>query len=531
MEVSKGPPRFKRPADFSASPFCSGLPLAQEMLEGSSKELWLIRAPASFSPESLSGHSVPLLGFQTLKASQPDSAKKTFHIQTTLEHLGGAQLLLPLGHGDHLTCSIPFSSSLSICEKYGGSSNSQSLFPVVARPAPQIPGGLRQRFLPFGNRTEGSLLARAAEEPPRKKKKTKKKHRLGKEDYEEDLALFGMPLEVASGAGKAEARQQHVAAPLANGSQPSSAAFAQNGLLSGEVEVAGPRKKKKKKKRKEGELKEMEAEARQWHWHEQEGAATSFPEAQPNSAAFAQDGLLSSKVEAAGPRRRKKRKKAGELKDKSREEAEAAHPLQNVTIPWAVSSQPSSGPAALHSFLSSEPENLDPRSKKKKRDREVKDKMGEVEGGLLDVSPCVGGDFEPQAGAGSLLGMEEMTQLTNKGKRNEKAVPIEPASNKEEAAGAQWDLSGLGASHEGCLVLVQEEPGVGSSDHKAKKKENPEEGALELGEQPALLEVESWAQLGTPLWGGGGGQATKPAMELLSRKPKKKKRPRQEAVE
>ncbi|XP_042653233.1 DNA-directed RNA polymerase I subunit RPA34 isoform X1 [Tyto alba] len=56
----EGPMRFRCPPEFEAvTP--SPLPgLRGEALEGPSTELWLIRAPADFSPESLEGCTVPL---------------------------------------------------------------------------------------------------------------------------------------------------------------------------------------------------------------------------------------------------------------------------------------------------------------------------------------------------------------------------------------------------------------------------------------------------------------------------------------
>nr|XP_056702292.1 DNA-directed RNA polymerase I subunit RPA34 [Euleptes europaea] len=598
MESPEGPLRFTCPSDFSAHPVCPGFPFSPDTLQGPSKELWLIRAPDSFSPESLDGHSVPLLCSRTLTVTQPH--RKKICVQTTLEHLAGAQLLVPSGHRGHLTCSLPFSNSLSICERYGDPSDNQPLSPVVARTAPE---SLKQRLLSFEYHPERGPLPGAVEELPKKKRKMAKNHRLGKEDPEEELALLGMPLWPATGGGKAEAAQQHEwdgAAPLANGSQPISAAVAQDGLLSCEAEAASPgSKKKKRKKRKEDrELKKMGGEAEAGRQHEEEGAASwavgSLPEVQPNSE-FAQDGLLSGEVEAAGPRskKRKKKREDREVKDeveagatpshkengstpwaigfqpssepiaqdglfsgkaedptpiskkkkkkkrkedrevKGETEAEASCPLEeNGTTPWAITPQPSTEPIAQDGLLSGKAEGPGPisiKKKKRKKDREVKDK---IEGeGLLDLSSCQGGGSEPHAGEDSLPGMEEVTQCTHKGNRKEKAAAAEAASNEEETAGVLWDFSSPGATPAGRLV-AQEEPGVGNSSHKAKKKrkkEKLEEGAQELGGRPTPPEVEGWAQLGTPL-GAGGGQEAEPGVEELSQRPKKKKHHRQEAA-
>ncbi|XP_034973595.1 DNA-directed RNA polymerase I subunit RPA34 [Zootoca vivipara] len=172
----EGPLRFECPEEFAASPFAPGPPLSPESLRSPSKQLVLIRAPANFSPESLEGHTVPLVGFQILKAPQSDGTQKVYHVQATPGERGSsARLLVPSGHLDLLTCAPPFSSSLTFCERYGDPGANQALFPVAARPAPQIPEGLKQRFLPFGGCPKRpSPLQEVAEEPPRKKRKKKR---------------------------------------------------------------------------------------------------------------------------------------------------------------------------------------------------------------------------------------------------------------------------------------------------------------------------------------------------------------------
>ncbi|XP_061453226.1 DNA-directed RNA polymerase I subunit RPA34 [Rhineura floridana] len=173
----EGPSRFECPEDFAVTLFAPGPPFSPETLQSPSKQLLLIKAPINFSPESLEGRVVPFLGFQTLKVLQPDGTQKVYGIQTTRgDWNSSARLLVPSGHQSHLIGAPLFSGCVSFCERYGDPGASQPPFPVVTRPAPQIPEGLKQRFLPFGGQPKRPppFLQEATDEPPRKKKKKRK---------------------------------------------------------------------------------------------------------------------------------------------------------------------------------------------------------------------------------------------------------------------------------------------------------------------------------------------------------------------
>ncbi|XP_060114366.1 DNA-directed RNA polymerase I subunit RPA34 [Heteronotia binoei] len=567
MEAPQGLPRFKCPPDFTDAPFCPW-PFSQETLQDSSKELWLIRTPSAFSPESFDGLSVSLLGSQTLKASQPGGTEKTFHVRAALEHLAGAHLLLPSGHGDRLACSSPFSGSLSICETNGGSSGNQPLFPVAARPAPQIPAGLKQRFLPFGNSSESAPLPGATEEPPRKRKKKKKKH----QGEENQPPLFAMPLGEATEPGEAGAGGQHEAdgevllaadsqpssvadaqndllsgdpedaasgskkkkktkkdrklkemvgeaedgaVPLAADSQPSSAAEAQNNLLSGDPEDVAPASKKKKKRKDDRQAKEElgEEAAAPLQREEEDGTAgsavSSLPEAQPNSAAFAHGGLLSGEAEAAGPRRKKKKmkksKEDGDLKEEARGEAEAAS-LHQADGTNPISFQPDPAAVAQNSLLPGEMEDLASLSKRKKRkkERDVKEETrGEAEATSLhqeDGTRPV--DFQPDPAAVAQYGplpaeMEDLASLSKRKKRKKER------DLKEEMGGeAEATLSGI-CSQPNSELLAQDglvsggALDLGPRSKKKKKRKGDQEVKEELvGEAEGLLGGHSETQAG-----------------------------------
>ncbi|XP_054855522.1 DNA-directed RNA polymerase I subunit RPA34 [Eublepharis macularius] len=306
MEAPEGPRRFKPPPDLAAAPFCPGPPFVEETLRGPSKQLWLIRAPAAFGPESLDGHIVPLRGLQTLKAVQLDGTQKVFSIQRTLENLNCAHLLAPSGRVDQLTCCPPFSGSLSICERYGDPGGHQPLFPVAARPTPQIPAGLKQRFLPFGSHPRRAPLPEATEEPPRKKKKKKKK---GSEEL--PPPLFGTPLGEATGAGEAECQHAEEGAAWWAISHPAEAqpcptAFAKGSLLAGKVEEPSPRSKKKKKRKEDGEVPQEaggEAEGLQ-----EPGSSNHQPWLEGNSDPGVGERSLPGTEEAAQDTRKGKKK-------------------------------------------------------------------------------------------------------------------------------------------------------------------------------------------------------------------------------
>lgn len=104
----------------------------------------------------------------------------------------------------------PFSGQLNVCESYGDSSTNQNPQVIPASPAPSIPPGLKQRFLPFGSKTPtstyvgedqvegvssttlrplvatdgGGSVDEEEEEEGRRKKKKKKKRRIKVEEVE-----------------------------------------------------------------------------------------------------------------------------------------------------------------------------------------------------------------------------------------------------------------------------------------------------------------------------------------------------------
>lgn len=159
-EPDKKTTRYECPADFVSfchKPCSSTL---TESLKNSKNELWLIKAPASFNPESFSSIKFPLSGLQTLKvpaAAGGATAGSGQQIYSVLASTHGASDLRLLTSdkrsSDVVSFGPKFSGLLNVCESYGDSSANQAPHVIPAAPAPSIPSGLKQRFHPFGSKT------------------------------------------------------------------------------------------------------------------------------------------------------------------------------------------------------------------------------------------------------------------------------------------------------------------------------------------------------------------------------------------
>lgn len=223
-ETDKKTTRYQCPADFVS--FCHK-PCSNtltESLKSNKKELWLIKAPASFNPECVSGIKVPLSGLQTVKIPAPADGAKSGGSQQIYSILasthGTSELRLLTSNkkaSDGVVFGPAFSGLLNICETYGDSSTNQVPQVIPAAPAPSIPPGLKQRFHPFGSKTptltcvaeseaDGAAFGPSSttlrplvvkrfieeadkedeEEEERKKKKKKKKEKRIKTEREEE---------------------------------------------------------------------------------------------------------------------------------------------------------------------------------------------------------------------------------------------------------------------------------------------------------------------------------------------------------
>ncbi|XP_030826653.1 DNA-directed RNA polymerase I subunit RPA34 [Camarhynchus parvulus] len=110
------PPRFRCPPEFEAAP--GGVPMG-----GPQAELWLIRAPMDFCPQSLEGCPVPLSGLGRLRAGG-DNAGDNGDTEATYVLRAGPGgrcplLLSPVSPGGSLRCAPPLRGSLSITRGLG----------------------------------------------------------------------------------------------------------------------------------------------------------------------------------------------------------------------------------------------------------------------------------------------------------------------------------------------------------------------------------------------------------------------------
>ncbi|CAM5173176.1 unnamed protein product [Eretmochelys imbricata] len=236
-------PRFQCPPDFSPSPFAPGTPFDPDELRGPSKELWLIRAPADFSPDSLDGCAVPLVGFQTLK-TKFDRTQRVFDIHSTLGELGSPSLLVSSTHSGQLSCAASFHGCMRICERFGDPSSRSPGQAVAARPPLQVPEGLRQRFLPFGGSPKQRCPEATTSTPVTdvlgSARKKKKKKRVKEEPVELLVSIKQEPPEEPWGWGSSDP------GPKPPGGED-------DGLRGAEGPTLGhlsPKHKKKKKKHK-----------------------------------------------------------------------------------------------------------------------------------------------------------------------------------------------------------------------------------------------------------------------------------------
>lgn len=236
-----------------------------EALTGPDTELWLIRAPVDFAPDSLNGRLVPLSGSQIVKGKVAGKRHRYRVLSSSGPQTGESTLLAPSGEaGGGLTCAPTPKGSLRILEGPPKSLSGIPLHPIPANPPPQIPPGLRPRFCAFGGSPPvtgpGSALAlRSPASGKRKKRRHVHEASIPQEavnghgTLEADTALGSSETVV----GKKKRKQQHpndlgVMEPVA--AEPTAVVWEPPG-----VPFPSPSKRKKKKP-KETETETLEPE-------------------------------------------------------------------------------------------------------------------------------------------------------------------------------------------------------------------------------------------------------------------------------
>ncbi|XP_042202302.1 CD3e molecule, epsilon associated protein [Callorhinchus milii] len=185
---------FPCPPDFTRCPLSRGL--KRKTVADTDAELWLIRAPANFTPQSFAGKRVPLVGFQTVP-TESGGKRQTYGVFGTLGGPVGARLL---GAGK---TQREFAGCITVAESFSDEAEGEEgeggeLHPIPPRPLPPIPEGLKQRFQPFGAHPPLPTPEKASREEEeeeeegegegskrKKKRKKKKKKKKRKRDQEE----------------------------------------------------------------------------------------------------------------------------------------------------------------------------------------------------------------------------------------------------------------------------------------------------------------------------------------------------------
>lgn len=165
--------RFSCPPNFIATPLASEhTRFSLEALTGPDTELWLIQAPADFTPDCLNGRLVPLSGSQVVKGKLAGKRHRYRVLSSNGSQAGEATLLAPSAEvGGGLTCAPSPQGSLRIFEGPQESLTGTLLQPIPASPPPQIPPGLRPRFCAFGGSPPVTGLGSVLASGKRKKKR------------------------------------------------------------------------------------------------------------------------------------------------------------------------------------------------------------------------------------------------------------------------------------------------------------------------------------------------------------------------
>ncbi|KAM6228827.1 DNA-directed RNA polymerase I subunit RPA34 [Spheniscus humboldti] len=115
----EGPVRFRCPPEFEAVTPSPPPGLRGAALGGPSTELWLIRAPVDFCPESLEGCTVPLDGCGQLEPPRDsDSDGRLYGFRGGPGGAGSTLLLAPDSPAGPLACALPLHGCLTITESF-----------------------------------------------------------------------------------------------------------------------------------------------------------------------------------------------------------------------------------------------------------------------------------------------------------------------------------------------------------------------------------------------------------------------------
>ncbi|KAK9394224.1 DNA-directed RNA polymerase I subunit RPA34 [Crotalus adamanteus] len=519
--AAAGPARFQCPEEFCARHFAPGAALCAESLAAPGTQLLLIRGPADFRPESLDGRSLTLLGSRLLRAPQPDRSQRVYSLHGSREE-SGARLLVAAGRPDGLACAQPFSGCLRIQERYGEPGAARPLFPVAERPAPRVPGGLKQRFLPFGARLRDARPASESAGGTARKRGKKRpllpvKQGLWRPEGPEPLLegstepAEGLLREPASAGNKRRLLKAEATEPAmlpAFGGRPMGPL--EEGSWLGEEEPERRRARKKEKKRKSNRETEGSPDRNSSSWQPERDPCLPIGSREPEGGLSECGGEPALGRCKAKKRRRKSTQRAG------------AEGLWGIT---AIKEEPvdlSCLGSPLEESLGAVGEDPDgePPSCKKKRKRGSREKAAEGLWGVLAIKeepgdvPCLG----------SLLGEGLGSPREESGREFPGYIKQSPGKGTEGLWGIAalkeelGDVPFLGSLAEESLGATTEDPAEELfSCKKKKKKKRREKVEEELWAVAALKEEPGdIGCLGSLPEGGLGSARGGPAGEPLA---------------
>ncbi|KAG8448461.1 hypothetical protein GDO86_015523 [Hymenochirus boettgeri] len=161
---------FNCPLNFEPLAVCDGTVSSDPDLE-----VWLIKTPADFNPESFTTHRLPLSGHKTQKV-KVDGVRRLYHVTASSCTDAPYRALLP--QGDKLVCAPPFHGFITISDSLG---DSTAIHAIPDRPPVSIPEGLKLRYCPFGSVAPRSKREGNLTNLPTKKKSKKRKREVARE--------------------------------------------------------------------------------------------------------------------------------------------------------------------------------------------------------------------------------------------------------------------------------------------------------------------------------------------------------------
>nr|XP_008121513.1 PREDICTED: DNA-directed RNA polymerase I subunit RPA34 [Anolis carolinensis] len=343
-----------------------------------------------------------------------------------------ARLLVPSGRGqDRLSCAPPFGGSLTVVERHGDPGTNTIFFPAAGQAAPQVPEGLKQRFMPFGGQRKRPALGDAAGGPPRKKPQKKGKRRLHLTEY-----MWGP--------------QEEVSAVEANGKESpqelNSSALAPSQETSLSADYPNHRRKKKKKKVKEEATETFLTEADSITHHSQSETHSDSLTQQP-ALELSLETSLGGNGDVEEEKKKKKKKK------KEKEAAVEEEPMDIKEEPGLESSWEGLVKASGHKKK---------KKKKEKVEEEVLPKQGN--GSILETGSIKEEPIELATGSANEEPLEPNVPIHKKKKKKK-------AKEEEEEGTKQSERTVL---KEETQSLEEPEHNVETPSQKHKKKKKKE---------------------------------------------------------